>query len=136
MGDDGPEISATQAGDVEARTLQGRKEVLFGAAEKIEAVDPPAFDGTGLGEAVERPDAGREVIQTGEVFEIAPIATEQDLTQVREAVDGLSDGGEAAGCRALPMFYLAVVLESTVVLTTMDAIGDNARVYKTFLAQV
>ncbi len=112
LGDEGPEISAAQAGDVEARTLQGGKEALFGAAEKIEAVDPPAFDGTGLGETVERPDAGREVIQTGEVFEITAIAAEQDLTQVLEAVDGLSEWGEGAGCRTLPMFYRAVVLES------------------------
>jgi len=58
-----------------------------------------------LGETVERPDASREVVQTGEVFEIATIATEQDLTEVVEAVDGLSDGGKAAGCWALPMFH-------------------------------
>jgi len=36
----------------------------------------------------------------------------KDFTQVHEAVDRLSDGGEGAGCRALPMFHLAVVLES------------------------
>jgi hypothetical protein len=41
-----------------------------------------------LGETAERPDAGREVVQTGEVFEVAAVATEQDLTQVLEAVDG------------------------------------------------
>ena len=29
-----------------------------------------------------------------------------------EAVDGLSDGGQGASCRALAMFHLAVVLES------------------------
>src|SRR6202030_4378238 len=36
----------------------------------------------------------------------------QNLTQVLEAVDGLSDGGPGACCRALAMFHLAVVLES------------------------
>ena len=86
--------------------MQGREQGAFVAAEKVEALDVAAFDGTGLGETVERPDASREVVQTGEVFEIAAIATEQDLTEVVEAVDGLSDGSEAAGCRGpLPMFH-------------------------------
>ena len=65
-----------------------------------------------MGETVERPDASREVVQTGEVFEVAAIAAEQDLTQILEAVDGLTDGGQGASCRALAMFHLAVVLES------------------------
>ena len=58
-----------------------------------------------MGETVEHPNASREVVQTGEVFEIAAVATEQDFTQVVEAVDGLSDGGEGTGWRALPMFH-------------------------------
>jgi len=33
-----------------------------------------SVDWTGLGETVERPDARREVVQTGEVFEVAAIA--------------------------------------------------------------
>ena len=65
-----------------------------------------------LGETVERSDASREVVQTGEVFEIAAVATKQDRMEVVEAVDGLFDGSEGMGCRALPMFHLAVVLES------------------------
>src|ERR1700687_2983990 len=91
---------------------QGREQALFDAAEKIEALEIAPFDGTRLGEPVERADAGREIVQTGEVFEITAVATEQDFSQVHEAVDRLSDGGEGAGCRALPMFHLAVVLES------------------------
>ena len=91
---------------------RGGEQGLFGAAEKVKALEVAAFDGPGLGETVEHPDARREVVQTGEVFEIAAVATKQDLTEVVEAVDGLSDGGEGTGCRALPMFHLAVVLES------------------------
>src|SRR5207244_7859289 len=106
------EVGAAEAGDVEAGTLQGRKQGLLGAAEKVETPEVAAIDGTGLGETVERPDAGREVVQTGEVLEVAAVATEQDRTQVVEAVDRLSDGGEGAGCRSLPMFHLAVMLES------------------------
>jgi hypothetical protein len=112
LGEQRPEVGAAQAGDVEAGTLQGREQALFDAAEKIEALEIAPFDGTRLGEPVERADAGREIVQTGEVFEITAVATEQDLTQVHEAIDRLSEGGEGAGCRALPMFHLAVVLES------------------------
>src|SRR5437016_12345728 len=112
LGEQRPEVGAAQAGDVEARTLQGREQALFDAAKKIEAFEVAPFDGTRLGEPVERADAGREIVQTGEVFEITAVATEQDFTQVHEAVNRLSDGGEGAGRRALPMFSLAVVLDS------------------------
>src|SRR4029077_20317287 len=80
----GGEVGAAQAGDVEAGTLQGREQALLDAAEKIEALEIAPFDGTRLGEPVERADAGREIVQTGEVFEITAVATEQDFTQVHE----------------------------------------------------
>ena len=98
--------------DIEAGTLEGGEQGLFGAAEKVEALEVSTVDRTGLGETVQRPDTGREVVQTGEVFEVTAIAAEQDLRQVLEAVYGLSDGGQGASCRALAMFHLAVVLES------------------------
>src|SRR4029077_17711781 len=96
------------------------------AAEKIEALEIAPFDGTRLGEPAERADAGREIVQTGEVFEITAVATEQDFTQVDEAVDRLSDGGEGAGCQALPMFHLAVVLESGDVVGSRLQAQDEA----------
>ena len=58
-----------------------------------------------MGETVERADAGREVIQTGEIFEVAAVATEQDATEVGEAVDVLFDGSEGVACWTLLMFY-------------------------------
>src|SRR5580693_7097152 len=62
-------------------------------------------------QTVERSDASREVVQTGEVFEVAAIASEQDVTEVGEAVDVLFDGSEGVACWTLLMFYLSVVLE-------------------------
>src|SRR6516162_8512346 len=106
------EVGAAEASDVEGGTLQGRQQGLFGAAEEVETPHSAAFDGAGLGETVERPDAGREVVQTGEVFEVAAVATEQDMTEVGEAVDVLFDGSKGIACWTLLMFYLAVVLES------------------------
>ena len=69
------------------------------------------MNGTGLGKTVERSDASREVVQTGEVFEVAAVATKQDVTEVSEAVNVLFDGSEGVACWTLLMFYLSVVLE-------------------------
>src|SRR6516165_3936122 len=106
------EISAAEAGDVEGGPLQGREQGLLDAVEEIEPSDIAAVDGTRLGEAVEGSDPSREVIQTGEIFEVAAVATAQDLTEVVEAVDILLEGCEAVSSRAVLMFHLAVVLES------------------------
>src|SRR3974390_2171792 len=66
---------------------------------------------TGRGWVVERSDAGGEVVETGEVFEVAAVAPEQDVREGGEAVDVLFDGSKGVACWALLMFYLAVVLE-------------------------
>ena len=47
------EISAAEAADVEARTLQGREQGLFDAAEKVQPLDVTAVNDTWLGQAVE-----------------------------------------------------------------------------------
>ena len=75
-GEDWPRNGSRSAetSDIEAGTLEGGEQGLFGAAEKVEALEVSAFDRTGLGETVERPNASREVVQTGEVFEVAAIA--------------------------------------------------------------
>ena len=56
------------------------------------------MNGTGLGKTVERSDASREVVQTGEVFEVAAVAAEQDVREGGEAVDVLFDGSEGVTC--------------------------------------
>jgi hypothetical protein len=106
------QISPAEAGDVEGGTLESREQGLLDAAEEVEPPDIAAVDETRLGEAVEGSDPGREVVQTGEVFEVAAVATAQDLAEIVEAVDVLLEGREAVSCRAVLMFHLAVVLES------------------------
>jgi hypothetical protein len=54
--------------------VEGGEQGLFDAAEKVEALEVSAFERTELGETVECPDANREVVQTGEVFEVTAIA--------------------------------------------------------------
>ena len=92
--------------------MKGGKQGLFSAAEEVETSEAATVDGTGLGETVERADAGGEVVETGEVFEVAAVASEQDVGEGGEAVDVLFDGSKGVACWALLMFYLAVVLES------------------------
>ena len=75
LGEQRPQVGAAQAGDVEAGTLQGREQALLDAAEKVDALEIAPIDGTRLGEPIERADAGREIVQTGEVFEITTVAT-------------------------------------------------------------
>ena len=120
LGECRPEVGAAEAGDIESGTLEGRKQGLFGVAEEVEALDGAAVDQTRSGEAVERPDAGREVVQTGEVFEVAAVAAEQDVTEVDEAVDVLFDGSKGVACWTVPMFYLAVVLEAETSLVVVS----------------
>ena len=66
MAEQWQEVGAAEAGDVEAGTLQGRKQGLFGAAKEVEPADVAAFDGAGLGKTVEGSETGREVVQSGE----------------------------------------------------------------------
>jgi hypothetical protein len=47
------EVGAAESGDVEARTLQGREQGLFDAAEKVQPLDVTAVNDTWLGPAVE-----------------------------------------------------------------------------------
>ena len=80
-----------------------------------------------MGETVERPDTGREVVQTGEVFEVAAVGAEQDVSEAGEAVDIFFDRSEGVTCGAVLMFYLAVVLESgNVVGGGLDAQDANS----------
>jgi hypothetical protein len=55
--------------------------------------------------------AGGKVVECAEVFEVAAVTAEQDLAQVDQAVDGLSERGDLARLVTPPMFHLAVVLE-------------------------
>ena len=94
------QVAPADAGDVDPWVLQG---VQQGAVAWFEEVDP--LDGLAVhlarpGQAVERANPGGEVVQRGEVSEIAPVAAEQDLAQVDQAVDGLLDRCEFPGRRA------------------------------------
>ena len=79
-----------------------------------------------MGEAVEGANAGREVIQTGEVFEVA-VAAAEDLAQILEAVDGLLDGARArvaAPCRCSTLRW-CVKAETSLVVVSMRRTRPN-----------
>ena len=95
MADQRKEVGAADADDVEAGTVQRGEQDLFGVTEEVGAFDGRAVDRARLGEMVERPDAGGEVIEAGEIFEVTAIAAEQDLAQITEAVDVFLSGARA-----------------------------------------
>ena len=76
---------------------------------------------TGRGCAVERADAGREVVQTGEVFEVAAVATEQDVSEVGEAVDVLFDRSKGFRILGGDVAALKTWLEQTLVQITSSS---------------
>jgi hypothetical protein len=53
--------------------------------------------------------------------QVAPIAAEQDLAQVYQAVDGFLDEGEGTRGRSLAMFHLAVTVKG---INFFDPIDD------------
>jgi len=99
--EDGKEMRAADTGDVEGRPLECAQETLFCGVEEIDAFDGLAADGTGLGEPIESPHTGREVVESGEEGEVTAITTEEDLAKVRQAVDRLFDRGKGAAGRPL-----------------------------------
>src|SRR6516164_8083691 len=80
--------------------------------KKLRPLTVRPLDGTGLRQPVERSEASREVVQTGEVFEVAAGASMGEVRADSEAVGVLFDGSEGVACWTLLMFYLSVVLES------------------------
>src|SRR5262249_50683433 len=70
------EVSTADAGDVDPGVLQGAQQRGVTKLEEIDSFDGTAVDQTRLGQAVEGADPGREVIQGGQVSEIASIASE------------------------------------------------------------
>src|ERR1700720_937567 len=84
---------------------------MIDRVKEVDPLDGLLLDGARLGEPVEGTDTGREVIERGEVRQIAAIAAKQDLAQVDQAVDGLLDGGEGPRRRPFSMFHLAGGLE-------------------------
>src|SRR5580698_4407709 len=79
--------------------------------EEVDPLDGFAVHVTRPGQATECANPGREVVQGGEVSKITPVAAQQYLAQVDQAVDGLLDRSEFPGWRAVPVFHLSVVLE-------------------------
>ena len=70
------------------------------AVPRFEEVDPVyglLFDLVWLGQAVEGAHPGGEVVQRGQMSEIAPVAAEKNLARVDQAVDALPDGSQFAG---------------------------------------
>jgi hypothetical protein len=111
LAQEGDEVGTADATDVELGTLKCTQQGLLSGIEEVEALEGLAVDRFGADQPMQVTIAGGKVVQCGEIFEVAAVTAEQDLAQVDEAVDGLSERGDLAGLVTIPMFHLAVVLE-------------------------
>ncbi len=110
-GQERPELAVLKAADVEFAVAEGEEEGEVVGVEKVEAAVGPVLVGRGPGEAVQRPGSGADVLEGGNEVEIAAVGCLEQPPQGREAVDGLLDGGDLGGGRAVAVFHRAVVLE-------------------------
>src|SRR5580693_8943538 len=80
------EVGAAKACDGGCRALQSTQHGLFHAVEEVDWLDGLAIGPAWAGQLVERSGAGGEVVERGQMSEIAPVASEQDVLQVPETV--------------------------------------------------
>jgi hypothetical protein len=90
--EEGDEVGTADATDVELGTLKCTQQGLLSGIEEVEALEGMAVDRFGADQPMQVTIAGGKVVQCGEIFEIAAVTAEQDLAQVDQAVDGLSEG--------------------------------------------
>ena len=55
--------------------------------EEVDPLDGASVDQARLGQAVEGTNPGREIVEGGQVREIALVTSEEDLAQIDQAVD-------------------------------------------------
>jgi hypothetical protein len=105
--------------------------------EEVDPLDGAAIHLTWFGHTVERPNSGGEVIQRGQMGDIAPVAGKQNFPQVDQAVDGLLDRCEFPGGWPLAVFqprlrrgrpFAVVLAEGHVVGRGLDTQHDSALV--------
>ena len=82
-------VGAANAGDIDRGPLKNAQQPLFDGIEEIDAFDGLAGHDARCGQTIERPGAGREIVEGGEEGEITTIAAQQDLAKIGQAVDGL-----------------------------------------------
>ncbi len=92
LAQEGSEVGTADATDVEFGTLKRAQQGLLSGVEEVEALEAMAIDALGAGQSMQVAIAGGKVVQCGEIFERAAITPEEDLAQINEAVDGLSEG--------------------------------------------
>ena len=107
----GKEPSPADASEKKKGILQGMQQSTVGWLEEVDPLNRLAVHLARLGQAAEGAHTGGEVVQRGQVSEIATVAAKQYLAQVDQAVDGLLDRRDAPGRRPVAVFHLSVVLE-------------------------
>src|SRR5271169_955561 len=68
------QVGAPNAGDVDPRALQRVQQGIIDRVKEVDPLDGLLLDGARLGESVEGPDTGREIVERGEMRQIASVA--------------------------------------------------------------
>jgi hypothetical protein len=74
------QIGAADPGDIDPRILQSVQQRVVGRIEEVDTPDGLVVDLARLGEAVERTNASREVVERRQMLQIAAVAAEQATT--------------------------------------------------------
>ena len=73
LAQEGSEVGTADTTDVEFGTLKRAQQGLLSGVEEVEALEAMAIDDLGAGQSMQVAIAGGEVVQCGEIFEIAAI---------------------------------------------------------------
>jgi len=111
LGHEARQVGATHAVDVELGALQCPQKPLLGAFEEVQTLDGSIALALRFAEPRQVALAAGSILDGREELQVAPIAGEQNLAQVDEAVDRLLQGSEFPSAVPITVFHLAVVLE-------------------------
>ena len=97
--------------DVDPWILQRVQQRGIARFEEVDYLHLSLSGLTRLAEPSDGADAGGEVVQRGQLCQIASVTADQYLSQVDQVVDSRLDGRQFAGHWTVPVFHLALVLE-------------------------
>lgn len=104
-------VSILKSADVEFPSCNGLEQIKVIPLEEIESPPAPLPIFYRFGYFLKIPDARGRIIDAGDEFQIPSIRRSHQLTQYRQAVNGLLDRGVFHGPRAISMFHPSVVFE-------------------------
>ena len=105
------QVAPADARDIHSWILQCVQQGSVVCGREVDALEGLLTDNARPDDPTKGTHSSGDVVQRREVFQIPAVATQHDLAQVDQALDGLLDRSDVPGRRVIPVFHLAVVLE-------------------------